>query len=143
MSPFSSNNTSSVSIQSGVTYDVLTGTFTNSTLSPLNCSSSLLNSNSIGPLTISPSSTTDAKVKITGKGIFLEEDSDLHIGDRSLKDFMQQIESRLAMLCPVPMLESEWTELKQLGDQYRKLQKDIEEKMKTWNILQRKTSDGC
>jgi hypothetical protein len=32
-------------------------------------------------------------------------------------------------------LESEWAELKALGDAYRKLEADIEAKMKTWDAI--------
>jgi hypothetical protein len=54
---------------------------------------------------------------------------------------MNIVEQRLAILTPNPDLEKEWNELKQLGDQYRALEKHINEKMTTWNILNQKTDD--
>lgn len=81
--------------------------------------------------------TSQAKVNITGSGIDMESDCDIKIGNRSLKDFIEQMEQRLALLQINPKLESEWQELKELGDRYRQLEKDIKEKMKTWDILTR------
>jgi len=78
-----------------------------------------------------------AKININQTGIDMESDCDIKIGNRSLKDFMEKVEQRLALLQINPKLESEWKELKELGDQYRQLEKDIKEKMKTWDILSR------
>lgn len=81
--------------------------------------------------------STDAKIKLGTNGIELDEGCDLTIGNRSLKSFMTDIEQRLALLQVNPALEKEWAELKELGDKYRQLEKDIKEKMKTWDILSR------
>jgi len=70
-----------------------------------------------------------------GKLVLKGENADIDINGASLKDFMTRVEERLALLSPNPKLESEWAELKALGDQYRKLEKEIQEKMKTWEIL--------
>jgi len=48
---------------------------------------------------------------------------------------MQRVEQRLAILTPDTRLEEEWEELRALGDQYRKLEKEINDRMKTFNIL--------
>jgi hypothetical protein len=48
---------------------------------------------------------------------------------------LRNIEQRLNILRPNPELESEWTELRDLGDQYRKLEAQIQAKMKTWNAI--------
>ncbi len=69
--------------------------------------------------------------RITLKG----EQADVDINGKSLKEFMQSVEERLAILQPNPGLEKEWEELKALGDQYRQLEQDIKDKMKTWDIL--------
>ena len=73
----------------------------------------------------------DLSGRITLKG----EQADVDINGRSLKDFMDRVEQRLAILQPNPELEKEWEELKALGDQYRQLEQDIKDKMKTWDIL--------
>jgi len=69
--------------------------------------------------------------KISIKG----ENADLDINGVSLKDFMQRVEQRLAILIPDSRLEEEWEELRVLGDQYRELEKKINAKMKTFDIL--------
>jgi hypothetical protein len=86
---------------------------------------------------------TTAKVQLNHDGIKMDESCDLVFGNTSLKDCLTKIESRLAILRPNERLESEWEELKSLGDQYRALEKQINEKMKTWNILQRRDEDDC
>ena len=70
-------------------------------------------------------------------GIVMAESTDIKLGNVSLKSFIDKIEQRLALLNPNPKLEKEWTELKELGDRYRELEKQITEKMKTWDILKR------
>jgi hypothetical protein len=82
-----------------------------------------------------------AKVQLNHDGIKMDESCDLIFGNTSFKDCLARIESRLAILRPDERLESDWEELKSLGDQYRALEKQINEKMKTWNILQRRDED--
>mgnify|MGYP003345164539 CR=1 FL=1 len=67
----------------------------------------------------------------------MPDDGDVKFGNTSLRETLQSIESRLAILRPDPALESEWEELKALGDAYRKLEQEIQEKMKTWEVLKR------
>ena len=69
--------------------------------------------------------------KISIKG----ENADLDINGVSLKDFMARVEQRLAILTPDTRLEEEWSELKTLGDRYRELEKEIHDRMKTFDIL--------
>ena len=69
--------------------------------------------------------------KISIKG----ENADLDINGVSLKDFMARVEQRLAILTPDTRLEEEWSELKALGDRYRELEKEIHDRMKTFDIL--------
>jgi hypothetical protein len=79
--------------------------------------------------------TTDPRVNITSDGITMKSDADLKIGDRSLKDFMDRVEDRLAILHPNAALEDKWEELKNLRRQYEALEKDILEKEKIMKIL--------
>jgi len=67
----------------------------------------------------------------------LPADGDIKFGNNSLKDFMESVSMRLALLVPNPKLEAEWEELKTLGEAYRALEKDLTEKSKTWDILKR------
>lgn len=77
---------------------------------------------------ISPSS---AKIQLNG------EDADIEINGRSLMQILDGIEQRLGLLKCREDLESEWEELKALGDQYRDMVKAIEEKTKMWNALKK------
>ena len=62
---------------------------------------------------------------------------DVRVQGRSLAEFMQQVEQRLNMLQPNPELEAEWDELRELGDRYRELEKQLEEKSKMWQTLKK------
>ena len=73
--------------------------------------------------------TSAGKISIKG------ENADLDITGASLKDFMARVEQRLAILTLDPRLEEEWEELRVLGDRYRELEKEINAKMKTFDIL--------
>ena len=57
--------------------------------------------------------------------------------DRDMDRWIESVESRLAMLQPNPKLEEEFNKLKDLGDQYRALEKEILEKQKVWDILKK------
>ena len=85
------------------------------------------NTSVTAPVTISQ----QAKIELNGNG------ADIVINGESLKDVLLAIESRLAMLKPATELEAEWAELKRLGDEYRKLEKEIQEKTKAWDILKK------
>lgn len=99
-------------------------------------SSSIFTSTGTGSSWLKP----DTAVQLGTDGIIMKEGTDLKLGNVSLKDFIDRIEQRLALLTPNPELEKEWAELKELGDRYRALEKDIKEKMETWEILKRDDS---
>ena len=63
------------------------------------------------------------------------ENADIKINDRSLMEVLDSIEQRLGLLKCREDLESEWDELRELGDRYRKLQQQIEEKTRMWDAL--------
>lgn len=65
------------------------------------------------------------------------ENADIKINGKSLSQAISSIEERLAILRPNPELEKDWSELKELGDQYRKLEAEIKEKMRVWDILKK------
>jgi hypothetical protein len=62
-------------------------------------------------------------------------EADIEINGESLVDMLRNIEQRLNILKPNEQLESEWEELRALGDQYRKLEAQIQAKMKTWKAI--------
>jgi len=75
-------------------------------------------------------------VKITDANLVIEN-GDILIDNYSLLQVLKNIEERLALLTPNPELENDWEELKNLGNQYRELEKKILEKEKTWDILKK------
>ena len=68
-----------------------------------------------------------SKVKIT--------DSDIEIEGLSLKQTLQTLNERLAVMIPNPALEKEFEELKKCGDEYRRLEREFAEQLKMWNTL--------
>lgn len=78
---------------------------------------------------------SDPNVNISSDGITIKQESDLKIGDRSLKDFMDRVEDQLAILRPAPELEEKWDKLKELRRQYEECKQDILEKEKLMKIL--------
>jgi hypothetical protein len=62
---------------------------------------------------------------------------EVRVQGRSLAEFMQQVEQRLNILQPNPKLEAEWDELRELGEQYRRLEQELEAKAEMWNRLKR------
>lgn len=72
-----------------------------------------------------------AKIQLNG------EDADIVVGEKSLMQILDGIEQRLGLLQCREDLESEWEELRALGDQYRATVKAIEEKTKMWNALKK------
>ena len=63
------------------------------------------------------------------------ENADIFIDGVSLKNTLQGINDRLAILQVNPELEAEFDELHALGEQYRELEKKILEKKKVWAAL--------
>jgi hypothetical protein len=85
--------------------------------------------------TITTSDTSISNVNISSNGITMKEDTDIKLGERSLKDFMDRVEEHLAILKPAPELEDKWDQLKALRNQYEALKADILEKEKIMKIL--------
>jgi hypothetical protein len=74
-------------------------------------------------------SSQNSKIALKG------EDADIEINGRSLMQILDGLEQRLGLLKCREDLESDWSELKALGDQYRAMVKDIEQKTQMWNTL--------
>tara|TARA_R110000782_G_scaffold223604_1_gene310517 strand:- start:67 stop:456 length:390 start_codon:yes stop_codon:yes gene_type:complete len=75
---------------------------------------------------------------VTPLGIDMHKNADITVGGKSMREFMEQVNERLAILEPNKKLEAEWAELKELGDQYRAMEQDLLEKAKSWDILKAK-----
>ena len=65
------------------------------------------------------------------------ENADITINGRSLNQTIQALEERLNMLRPNEHLEAEWDQLRELGEAYRKLEADLLEKQRAWEILKK------
>ena len=71
------------------------------------------------------------------KGIQVDEDADITLGSKSLKEFMCNVEERLAILKPNPELEDRWEELKELRNKYVELEKELINKELMWEELKK------
>ena len=70
------------------------------------------------------------------------EDADIDLNGKSMREWMEKVEEKLNILTVNPKLESEWQELKVLGEQYRALEQHIIKKMKTWDKLKAQDTDN-
>jgi hypothetical protein len=82
------------------------------------------------------SSTFDSTVP-AGRLDLKGQGADIVINDVSLNDTLKGIQERLNLLTPNPALESEWNELRELGERYRQLEADLLAKQKMWATLQK------
>ena len=83
-----------------------------------------------GTYTISPiTSTSRGTLELQGQG------ADIKINGVSLTGVLKNIEERLNILRPNKELEAEWHQLRELGDQYRRLETKLKEKSLMWNKL--------
>ena len=62
-------------------------------------------------------------------------DADIEINGVSLWKTMQEIANRLNIMHTNPELETQWKELRELGEQYRKLEQHILDKQATWDRI--------
>jgi hypothetical protein len=77
-------------------------------------------------------SQTSASTKINLAG----ENADIVVNGESLMATLSIIKERLNYLQVNPELEAEWVQLRELGEQYRKLEQHIRDKQATWDRLQ-------
>jgi hypothetical protein len=92
-----------------------------------------------GSATIATNLTVKPSGSISVKG----EDADIDINGKSMKAWMEKVEERLNLLCVNPELESDWEELREIGNQYRALEQRIKSKMTTWKKLQADDQSNC
>jgi hypothetical protein len=62
---------------------------------------------------------------------------DIKVKGKSLSETLERIEERLAILHRNNELEEKWDDLKVLGEKYKALERDILEKEKIWNLLEK------
>ena len=79
-------------------------------------------------------STTNNTLQVRGDSEF---DGNITVKGRSLTEFMDSVEQRLNILRPNAELEADWDQLRELGEQYRKLEQQLTEKAQMWAALQR------
>jgi hypothetical protein len=73
---------------------------------------------------------------MAGPKIRLEgADADIEINGVSLWATMQEISNRLNIMQTNPELETQWAELRELGEQYRKLEQHILDKQATFDRI--------
>ena len=73
---------------------------------------------------------------MAGPKIRLEgADADIEINGVSLWATMQEISNRLNIMHVNSELETQWAELRELGEKYRKLEQQLKEKQATWDRL--------
>lgn len=63
--------------------------------------------------------------------------ADIKINGESVMETLRWMKERLAWLDVRSDLESEWQELRELGDQYRALVANIEDKVRMWDTLKK------
>lgn len=83
---------------------------------------------------------TPNSLQVKGKSEF-EDDvniiGDLKLQGKSLKQSLDAIEKRLAILHPNEELEEKWENLRGLRQAYMELEAEIKEKEKMWSILKK------
>ena len=80
---------------------------------------------------IAPNPDMAGVLQLNGKN------ADIKINDTSLNDTLKTIQERLNILIPNSKFEEEWDELRKLGEQYRKLEAELEEKSRMWTALKK------
>jgi len=78
---------------------------------------------------------SNSTVKIDSKLQLNGQDADIVVNGESLLDTLHGIQDRLNMLRPNHQLESEWNQLRELGEAYRRLETELLEKQKMWQTL--------
>ena len=76
-----------------------------------------------------PFSNGSSKIQLDG------ENADITVNGRSLIESIKKIEERLNILTPNPKMEAEWDQLRELGAQYRELEKKLKEQGDMWAKL--------
>ena len=84
-----------------------------------------------GAGTSTPWFTQNPSTRISLSG----EDADVEVNGWSLVAAVKRIEQRLGLFQPNHELEAEWSYLRELGEQYKKLEQHIQDKQATWDRI--------
>jgi hypothetical protein len=84
------------------------------------------------------STANTLNVPVSGRMELRGNQADIVINDVSLNDTLRSIQDRLNMLRPNRELEAEWDQLRDLGEQYRDLEKQLIQKQRAWDLLRKK-----
>ena len=100
-------------------------------------SGALLTSGSMGTVTWAATASQNNPMMIDQSGTIAltGENADIKINGVSLCDTLTAIQDQLNILRPNTELEAEWDQLRELGEQYRKLEAEFKEKTKMWKTL--------
>lgn len=71
------------------------------------------------------------RLELSGKA------ADIVINGVSLTDTLKAINERLNILTANQKLETEWDQLRELGEQYRRLEAELLEKQRMWEIMKK------
>ena len=96
---------------------------------------------SLGTTSISApnwSTSNTLTVPTSGRMELRGEQADIVINGVSLNDTLRSIQDRLNMLRPNTELEADWDQLRSIGEQYRELEKQLNEKQRAWDLLRKK-----
>jgi len=116
-------------ITSSPTYTVSAGTAGAYVMSNGSGSSTWATTSVTGQTNLTPNS-----LEVMGDANF---QGDLKLQGKSLKDSLDRIEERLAILRPNEELEEKWDQLRGLRQMYMELEAEIIEKEKMWSILKK------
>ena len=125
-----------------MSYPIPPQVYTTTNTNPLTINSGssgqYLYSNGTGPawndtITLSTTSTPNT-LNVKGDAEF---EGDIKLKGKSLSDTLSKLEERLSILHPNKKLEEKWEKLRELRQEYMKLEADIIEKEKIWATLKR------
>jgi hypothetical protein len=105
--------------------------------SPMGAGSSITGVAFPSSITTSNGTAPTLEVNQTGTIELRGKNADIRVNGESLMETLRVIQDRLNMLRPNTELESEWDQLRELGEQYRKLEAEFKEKSKMWNTLKK------
>jgi hypothetical protein len=108
------------------------GSVTNSTITTTNTG--------VGAYTIANSAIFESAamtVEQSGRLELVGNQADLVINGVSLTDSLKAIEQRLNILRVNDKLEAEWDQLRELGEQYRRLEAELVAKQRMWEIMKK------
>ena len=101
------------------------------TLSNMTCPTYGAHSNT-GAYTVSTTASPWATTTQSGRMELTGDNADIVVNGVSLMDLLRD---RLNIMIPNPALEKEWDQLRELGDQYRKLEARLKEQSDMWSKL--------